>query len=84
MNSRTKQYSIIAGELYKSGLVAPWKLNIWFWIINDNLGLTFVLSGWIRQGGPIQVMELDDASWWMEMVQKIDQVLMLGKEEREK
>jgi hypothetical protein len=29
-------------------------------------------------------MELDDASWWMEMVQKIDQVLMLGKEEREK
>ena len=23
MNSRTKQYSIIAGELYKSGIVAP-------------------------------------------------------------
>ena len=67
---------------YQKG--GDWKLHVWFWIINDNLGLTFVLSGWIRQGGPIQVMELDDASWWMEMVQKIDQVLMLGKEEREK
>ena len=49
-----------------------------------NLGLTFDLSMWIRQGGPIQVMEQDEVhgdegGHEMKMIK-----LQLRKEEREK
>ena len=62
------------GEIKSPSLV----LDNWW-----NLGLTFDISMWIRWGSPIQVVELDDGHGEGDG-QKMDQVLLFGKEEREK
>ena len=49
-----------------------------------NLGLTFDLSLWIRQGGPIQVMEQDEVHGVEDGLEMKMTKLQLGKEEREK
>ena len=51
------------------------KALVWFWIIDETLGLTFDLSVWIRKGSPIQVVELDDGHGEGDSHKRDDQML---------